>query len=65
MAEETVKIEFTKEDAAILAYLAPHKERIRALIENKVFDFRNGSITLYYNHEGKLAGIERTQKTNF
>lgn len=65
MAEEIIKIELTKEQASLLAFLAPHKDKLEVLIKGNVFDFKFGKKILNYNQAGRITQIETIKKECF
>ncbi len=51
-------IKLSKEDTELFEYFKRHKDDFRILLENGVFDFKNGSSIISRDSDGTIRRIE-------
>ncbi len=55
-------IELNDTDAKAFVLFRQHQEKVMLLIENRIFDLRNGSAEIHFNREGAIASIDMHAK---
>ncbi len=51
-------IELTEAEALAFKLFREHQDRFMLLVENRVFDLRNGSAELHFDPQGEIASID-------
>lgn len=51
-------LELSDNDAKAFLLFMRYQEKIATLLDNRVFDVRNGSAELHFNHNGDIAAID-------
>ncbi len=52
-----IKIELTNEDASLFKLFREYQDRFKVLLDNKVFEIKNGKAVLNFDSEGKLRQV--------
>lgn len=55
-------LELNDADAAAFLLFRQHQAKLMLLIDNRVFDLRNGSAEIHFNHDGDIAAIDMHAK---
>ena len=58
MTNDLEMVEITKDELDTLRRLRPHLKDIVFLMSEKVFEFKNGQITMHKDSDGYIRGIE-------
>lgn len=57
-----VILELNERDAQLFLAFQRNYEEFVLLLENRVFDLRNGRAELHFNHQGQIASIDLHSK---
>lgn len=55
-------LELSEQDAQAFMLFMQHIDKIETLLDNRVFDVRNGSAEIHFNHDGEIASIDLHSK---
>lgn len=64
MTGELIKTELTEEQAQILRFCLDNWERIDYFKRKRLFDFKNGSITIHYKPLGNIQSVQYNHVDN-
>lgn len=55
----TITLELTEDDAILFRAFREHQDNFSILYASKVFETRNGVVSISFNHEGVLTQIKK------